>query len=301
MGINSRNAEYILPYNPRGSYKLVDNKVLTKEIGAKNGVPFPETYAIVDRFGDLKRLEELLAGREEFVIKPAKGSGGRGIMVIAGKQGEEFVTTNGKQISLAQLQSHLSMILSGNFSLGGNSDVAIIEQRIEKAGGLEAIAVGGTPDIRVILFRGVPVMAMTRLPTSTSGGRANLHQGAIAAGIDLLTGKTCGGVYQNRTVSVHPDTGNALEGFQIPHWEEILNTTILLGNSLNLEYLGVDLVIDADHGPMVLEVNARPGLAIQIANRCGLQRRLEFVKQQPAEMLAPDCCWELIPQLSKMR
>ncbi|MRR31196.1 alpha-L-glutamate ligase-like protein, partial [bacterium] len=44
-----------------------------------------------------------------------------------------------------------------------------------------------------------------------------------------------------------------------------------------LGYLGVDLVIDRDRGPLLLELNARPGLAIQLANRHGLRTRLDQV------------------------
>jgi hypothetical protein len=35
------------------------------------------------------------------------------------------------------------------------------------------------------------------------------------------------------------------------------------------------VMIDEDLGPLMIEVNARPGLAIQLANGVGLLRRLE--------------------------
>jgi predicted ATP-grasp superfamily ATP-dependent carboligase len=41
-----------------------------------------------------------------------------------------------------------------------------------------------------------------------------------------------------------------------------------------LGYLGVDIVLDRDKGPMLLELNARPGISIQNANRFGLRDRL---------------------------
>ena len=43
-------------------------------------------------------------------------------------------------------------------------------------------------------------------------------------------------------------------------------------------YLGVDIVIDATAGPLMLELNARPGLNIQIANQEGLVHRLRSVE-----------------------
>ncbi|MCA1480890.1 sugar-transfer associated ATP-grasp domain-containing protein, partial [Bradyrhizobium sp. NBAIM08] len=45
-----------------------------------------------------------------------------------------------------------------------------------------------------------------------------------------------------------------------------------------LGYVGVDLVLDKFLGPLILELNARPGLAIQIANGNGLLHRLKKVE-----------------------
>jgi D-alanine-D-alanine ligase-like ATP-grasp enzyme len=45
-----------------------------------------------------------------------------------------------------------------------------------------------------------------------------------------------------------------------------------------LGYLGVDIVLDRDKGPLLLELNARPGLSIQIANGAGLVPRLEVIE-----------------------
>jgi hypothetical protein len=46
-----------------------------------------------------------------------------------------------------------------------------------------------------------------------------------------------------------------------------------------LGYIGVDVVLDANHGPLLLELNARPGLAIQIANFQGLLVPLEQIER----------------------
>lgn len=45
-----------------------------------------------------------------------------------------------------------------------------------------------------------------------------------------------------------------------------------------LGYVGVDMVLDKNLGPLILELNARPGLAIQIANFRGLEPRLQYVE-----------------------
>jgi alpha-L-glutamate ligase-like protein len=301
LGINRRNGGYILPANPRAFYPRVDDKYLTKQLCRSRQIPVPETYALLDRHGDVPKFLDLLGDRQEFVIKPASGSEGRGIMVIARHNGSEFFSSSDDRWTFNDLTYHLEAILSGLYSLGGQPDRVILEQRIVRHAAFEKVAIGGTPDIRIVLYRCVPVMAMVRLPTRESRGRANLHQGAVAAGIHLATGRTFGGVCKDRAISVHPDTGQAIHGLEIPFWKELLAAALKLADSLELGYLGVDFVLDAAIGPVVLEANARPGLNIQVANRCGLLPRLRFIDRQPPHMLQPGCREELMAQVAKLR
>jgi glutathione synthase/RimK-type ligase-like ATP-grasp enzyme len=53
-----------------------------------------------------------------------------------------------------------------------------------------------------------------------------------------------------------------------------------------LGYLGVDMVIDRERGPLLLELNARPGLQIQVANQAGLRSRLALIDQAPSVIFA---------------
>jgi len=300
LGINQRNGDYVLPNNPRPYYPRVDDKLLTKQICQHRRIPVPETYAVIERHGDIRRFPEMLEGRSDFVVKPCEGSEGRGILVIVDFQDDAFVTSGGQRISVPDMRYHLSTVLSGLYSLGGQPDRAIVEQRIVRHPVFESVAVRGTPDIRIILYRGVPVMAMVRLPTVASRGKANLHQGAVAAGINLFTGITSGGVCCGRAVSQHPDTGASIEHLQVPFWEDLVAAAINLAGGIGLGYLGVDFVLDVNLGPIILEANARPGLAIQVANRRGLTHRLDFIDSQSPEMLSPERCWELIEQLAEV-
>jgi alpha-L-glutamate ligase-like protein len=300
LGINRRNGDYVLPWNPRKYYPRVDDKSLTKQICRRHQIPVPETYALIDRNGDVPKFLDLIGGRQEFVVKPAMGSGGRGIMVIVSHDGAEFVHSSGERTSWLDLTYHLSTVLSGLYSLGGQPDRAIIEQRIVRHPVFEKVAVDGTPDVRVVLYRCVPVMAMVRLPTRESRGKANLHQGAVAAGIHLARGCTFGGVCKDRAISIHPDTGQSIEGLQVPMWNEVLAAAMKLADGLEMGYLGVDFVLDATRGPVVLEANARPGLNIQVANRRGLHARLKFLDAQPAEMLHAERRMELVAAMADM-
>ncbi|MCA9261701.1 MAG: alpha-L-glutamate ligase-like protein [Planctomycetales bacterium] len=300
LGINRRNLEYIIPNNPRAHYPNVDNKLKTKEICQENGIPVPDTYAVIRNQSELKSLNELLAERRDFVVKPAHGAAGRGIVVIAGRRTYGFKTPSGNLITYNDLRYHISTTISGAYSLGGQVDQAIIERRIISHPTLVGVTVGGTPDIRVILYHGVPVMAMVRLPTSESGGRANLHQGAVAAAVHLVAGVTFGGVCRNRAIDRHPDTNEPIAGIEIPQWKALLEASMKLSDSLQMGYVGVDFVIDSDIGPVVLEANARPGLAIQVAHREGLLPRLAYVDAQHPESRKHEGRWDMMVKLAGM-
>jgi len=277
LGINARNANFIRLYNARRFYPIVDDKLKTKELALANNIPVPELYTVVDQYGQVSSFGELVGGRSEFVIKPAAGSGGQGVLVIAGRIEDYYRTPNGLPISTDDVRYHLINTLSGMFSLGGRHDKAIVEYRVISASAFDEISSGGVPDVRIIVFMGIPVMAMVRLPTRMSDGKANLHQGAIGAGVEIATGSTTTGVWQNRRIVRHPDTLQPIDGVQIPYWSELLTIAAGCWELTGLGYLGVDLVIDAHRGPLLLELNARPGLSIQIANDRGLCPRLRQV------------------------
>jgi alpha-L-glutamate ligase-like protein len=298
LGINRRNLAFVQASNPRALYPRVDDKTITKDFCHIHNIPVPETYAVIRRSGDVRQFGKLIGDRNEFVVKPSSGSAGRGIIVVARRSGKDFITPSGRAISEGELTYHLSTILSGLYSLGGQPDSAIVEQRIIMHPTMERVAVGGTPDVRVILYKSVPVMAMVRLPTTQSEGRANLHQGAAAAAVHLETGRTFGGVCQNRAITHHPDTGALIAGFEIPGWRDLLGAAMKLSDALELGYIGVDFVIDAKIGAVVLEANARPGLAIQVAHGTGLLPRLELIDSLPREAIIGDRRWELLPRLA---
>ncbi len=299
LGINDRNVTFIQGNNPRRHYPRVDNKLLTKQICQAHEIPVPETYGVLSTHGDVKKFNQTLGHLREFVTKPANGAAGRGIAVIADRVGDSFFTSGGREILWSDFRYHLSTTISGLYSLGGQEDVVIVERRIVSHPAMMSLAVEGTPDIRVIVYRGVPAMAMIRLPTTLSGGKANLHQGAVAAAIDLATGKTFGGVSENRAITHHPDTGNVIAGIEIPSWRELLDAAMRLSDALDMGYVGIDFVIDAQTGPVVLEANARPGLAIQLAHRQGILPRLRYIDAAADAKRSGERRWELITGLAE--
>ncbi len=280
LSMNQRNADLVLKYNSRKLYPIVDDKLKTKQLAIAAGIAVPELYAVINTEHQLREIGTILAPYEEFVLKPAHGSGGDGIVVVTGKLKNRFRKANGSLLSEDDLAYHLSCTLSGAYSLGGHPDTVLVERRVQIDPIFEAISYEGVPDIRVITLFGYPVMSMVRLPTRSSDGKANLHQGAIGAGIDLSTGKTLGGVWRNETIDHHPDTLNSIVGLDVPYWDKILHLAAQAYELSGLGYIGVDIVLDKTLGPLILELNARPGLSIQIANREGLVERCKKVEAQ---------------------
>jgi len=279
LGMNERNSWYIGRYNDRRNYPLVDNKLKTKRLAEDAHIAVPELISVVRSQHEISHAAELLQGLNDFVIKPAQGSGGKGILVIVGRDGEYFVKPSGDRLSLLDIQRDLSNILGGLYSLGGKPDVAMIEHRVEFDPVFADYSFEGVPDVRVITFLGYPVMAMLRLATRASDGKANLHQGAVGVGIDLATGKGLQAVQFDTPIETHPDTGTSFRDLTVPHWDEILHLSAACYEVTELGYMGCDIVLDRDKGPLILEMNARPGLAIQIANGCGLTPRLEKLEK----------------------
>jgi alpha-L-glutamate ligase-like protein len=280
LGINQRNAGYTLPHNPRNCYPLVDDKTLTKQLAARAGVAVPELYGVIEIHQQLRTLPRLFAKYRDFVVKPARGSQGDGIIVVTGRVRNSYRVADGSMMDEHEMSFHVSNILAGVYSLGGQSDKALIEYRVKFDPVFEAITYRGVPDVRIIVFHGMPIMAMVRLPTRLSGGKANLHQGAIGTGVDMATGRTLTAVWRNEIVAEHPDTGNPVSGVQIPHWEKLLDVAARSYELTGLGYQGIDIVLDRDKGPLILELNARPGLAIQIANQAGLATRLQIAERE---------------------
>jgi alpha-L-glutamate ligase-like protein len=288
LGMNARNALYIGPSNPRRYYPRVDDKLLTKQLAIDAGIAVPALYGVVETQHGARRIDRILDGRSDFVIKPARGSGGDGIVVITGRIGSAWRKASGVPLDLDELSHHISNILSGMYSLGGQPDRAMVEYRVHAHAVFGSISYHGVPDVRVIVYRGYPVLAMLRLPTRLSEGKANLHQGAVGAGVDIGNGRTTHGVWRDDTIAIHPDTMYPIAGVQVPDWETVMQLSARAYELTGLGYLGVDIVIDSSLGPLILELNARPGLSIQIANRIGLRTRLETVARDGLHGAPPE-------------
>lgn len=279
LGLNARNHLYSARYNHRSGKRLANSKLLTKSLLRKNKLPVPRLFRVFRRKEETNRFD-FSRLPESFVVKPNQGAGGEGIIVIekGGTWAGEWLDTSGRIWGVADLKLQIEDILEGRFSLNNLPDSAFVEERVAIHSVFEKYAYQGAPDIRVIVFNRVPVMAMLRLPTRESHGRANLYQGAVGVGIDLASGVTTYGFWHEQEIVFAPGTRRKLFGVKLPDWERILELAVKCQEVTGLGYLGADVVVHPQRGPMILELNAQPGLKIQWCNKAGLLARLKRVE-----------------------
>lgn len=275
LSINNRNLGYIYPCNKRSDFPLANDKLLCKENLEKIDVAVPKTYFSYGYFYELKNLAADLAELNDFVIKPANGSAGNGIVVLTQRVENGWMSAGGRLYSLQDIKKQISDIIFGAYS-HDMMDHAIIEQRIVQHNLIDSICDLGLSDVRVILYKDQPVSAMARIPTSESDGKANLHQGAIALGIDINTGKTVHAIKDGESITHHPDSLQGVIGVSMPYWDQVMEMAIDAAESVALKYLGVDIAITND-GAMMIEINARPGIEIQNANNTPMRSKLEYL------------------------
>ena len=187
LGYNARALHYInSDTNSLSSKKIAHNKLATKKILQKQGLPTPRLHGLITNRQELKKFRWTKLP-PSFVIKPNNAYGGGGILVVFGRNKKgNWVLGDRSEIFIRQLESHVLNILDGNFSPYNVPDVALIEQRVKNHPDLKPYSVRGIPDIRVIVYNLVPIMAMLRLPTHESHGKANLHAGGIGVGLSLI-------------------------------------------------------------------------------------------------------------------
>lgn len=283
VGINERNIRYVNALNPRKLLVRVNDKVITKELAATAKIPTPELYGVIADARDMRGLDAMIDRPDGFVVKPANGSQGKGILVVDKPLRGGWSLASGRRVSTDFLKFHINNILSGMYSLGGQPDRAMIEYRVKFDQVFSDISFKGVPDIRVIVLKGVPIFSMLRLPTAASDGKANLHRGGVGVGVNIVNGFTTQAMQYDTPLDHHPDTAFPLDGIEVPYWEEILMMAARSYEVTGLGYIGVDVVLDRDRGPLLLELNARPGISIQIANRSGLRSLLTAASERADE------------------
>lgn len=279
LGMNARNHLFV-PLNSPRAKAICKSKYATKLLLQSKNIPTATIYGILGTSEDIEEFDWQNL-KKDFVIKPTNGHAGKGVVAFRNQHADQQHWTDavGKTWSLDDIKLHCADILSGQYSTHGSNHNIIVEERVPVHPKFAKYSYKGTPDVRVIVFNSVPVMSLLRLPTEESEGRANQSQGAIGVGVDIATGiTTYAAAHKNQLIQYLPNTKLKLNGIKIPFWNQLLKTAVESARGAELVLTGVDLFVHPTKGPMVVELNAYPGLSIQIANKAGLRRRLERVQ-----------------------
>ncbi|WP_340588446.1 sugar-transfer associated ATP-grasp domain-containing protein [Erythrobacter alti] len=245
------------------------------------GVVTTGTICVISSYGDLLEFDPVRDLPDSWAIKPARGSQGDGILLALRREGNDWFKGSGTRLTPGDVMHHVRRIVDGGFS--GDSaaeDAALIEPLIRADPRITKLVPEGLPDVRVISLREHPLMAMMRIPTNASDGKANLHQRAIGAAVDIETGIITRAMCVGHELTHHPDSGALLIGFQVPEWDKVLEMSSKCSAAIGLGYLGVDIILDENDGPMILEVNAHPGIEIQNINQKGLRRAMALAGEK---------------------
>lgn len=272
LGMNYRNMVLIDKYNPKEAIELVNDKIRYKELLMRHKVPTPKMLDVISYGFEIpKRLHAVPA---PFVIKPANGSAGKGILIIDAKKGGEYIDNKGERLSESFIQKHMLLMLEGRFSMGVESDEILIEEKITANSMVASLSETGLPDVRLIIFKGRIVAAMARIPTKKSGGKANISQGALAADVDIKTGKILGVYDKLSRKRLEPIPKNM--DMVLPHWKKVVEIGLRGAELSDLGYSGIDIIYDMS-GPMIMECNGHPGMEIQNVTGINILDRVQDI------------------------
>ncbi|MDQ7021763.1 MAG: sugar-transfer associated ATP-grasp domain-containing protein [Candidatus Dojkabacteria bacterium] len=237
LGRNERYLEYIRPHNRRNAFKIADDKVITKRLLAKHDIPVPKMIRVINSYEELESIDfnELPSS---FVIKPVHGVRGGGVDIFYNRDSEgQWIRADKSKVSISRLKTLCRDIIDGKYSLNNEQDIVLIEERVKTHKGFRYHTFKGAPDIRIIVFNNIPVMAMLRLPTERSKGKANLDQGAIGSGIDMAVGKTTHSIYGKAgAIEKIPHTRLPVSGLRMPYWHRILKYSIEASKAAGLGF-----------------------------------------------------------------
>ena len=275
LGMNERQLIYVRRYNKTRAVQIADDKILTKKILNASEIPTPKLLAVISNFKQLEEFDFNVLPAS-FVVKPVKGLEGGGVEIFYNRdENGNWIRADKSRVSQEQLKQYIKDILDGRYSLAQQPDQAMFEERVKIHKAFRYYVYKGTPDVRIIVFNHIPTMSYIRLPTKESEGKANLIKGALGLGIDMATGITTSGIHgKSGEIEYIPGTKLSISGLKIPYWNKILEYAIKVQQVTNLNFAAIDFLIDRDLGPLIVELNARPGLSIQLANKDGLRWRL---------------------------
>lgn len=274
---------------------MLDNKIAGSGYLAAYGLPIIPVVALYCEglstgaakvAGDARQLREILSCEANYPMfgKPAEGLqslGSVGLQRFLPRQ-QMIETREGRLIALdvlvEQLRTHyrsgyvLQKFVSPHADIRGVCGERLATVRI----------VTLVTDAGPKLFR-----ACWKIPAGANMADNYWRKGNLLAKIDMAHGRV-ERVLSGKGLELvrhehHPDSGAALIGFRIPHWQRMVDTVIEAARLMrHVPMIGWD-VAALDEGPVIVEMNERPDFFLpQLADGRGILQpdMMEFIAIQ---------------------
>ncbi len=278
--------------NPYGMDLFIRDKGVFYKYCMALGIRIPKLLAFCNsNGGDWSYNGSNLAGSEslsefidmhlpdEFVIKPARGSFGRGVQILRRSEGG-FVDTTGLGTTAEQL-TELIMV---------SDEPYIIQNRVFNHDSICELI--GTEYLRTsriisfldddgscrILYAHFKLIPGEQITDNLDSGET----GNIKARIDVRTGKLLDIIIRSREGlgikhrDTHPDSGRTVRGFQLPDWDAACKLiTRAAPHFWPMRALGWDVAHTPD-GPVIIETNGRWHPPNTNPDSCGMLMQTMF-------------------------
>ena len=222
---------------------------------------------------DFPAFEEFAKKHDVFVVKPVDWCGGRGVHKAS-------LNDYNHNISAA-FKSILSEGVAINQRHASRQSRMVLEELIEQAPALAVLHPSSLNAVRATAVRGKDGKIHLYHPWIKIGMNGSFVANAVLDGVDAEidpeTGIVISDGYQEsgKIISVHPDSGIRLKGFQIPRWDELVSLVDELMEQMpEFGYIGWDLAL-TQNGWTVVEGNYSGDFVFQLIHGRGFRKEFE--------------------------
>ncbi len=187
-------------------------------------------------------------------LKPSFGSGGKGILVFEKKEGK-YVNSNNEPLNA----DFFIRELKGAFYF--------VQQGLVHSAEMSRIYPNSINTFRIVTeYKNGEAKILFAIFRMGQGGKNldNASSGGLYLKVDIDTGMMSDHAlsFSRDIYTTHPDTGFTFKGAQLECWEEIKSFVLLTAKKFRkLRYIGWDVAF-TNEGPVVIEINKRPGVGI---------------------------------------
>lgn len=246
----------LLRWHAGGSAKVFNNKARFSEFLRANDLPaVPVFFEYI--LGDRCSVDATSFPERDLITKPKRGSGGSGVVRWDHLADGRWRGSNGRTFDADELDAYLTET-SGSRSL-------LVQPRLLNHPELHDLAGDVLTTVRILTCRtpdggSEATNASLRVPVGQNVVD-NIHQGGIAAAVDLQTGRVGRATAlssRSDWIVKHPESGAPIEGRILPFWREAVELVERAHRTFPQALaVGWDVALLED-GPCLIEANSSP-------------------------------------------